>query len=193
MRSRGSTLWHPGSRRHVLGSRFHLALSPKVQLSESKRELTELRSALRVLQKEKEQLQEEKQVRAQKRPWMPERRTEGWKLGVFLSSLDLETGISKKGPEAKNGTMAPLRGLPGRIGEGCWGKQGGHGGVEICLKPSHLLMKASNSQELRDHPGRGEGFVGLPGSYLLSLSHFSPLPGTAGVHEKAGGPPREGG
>lgn len=72
-----STLWHPGSRRHVLGSRFYLALSPQVQLSESKRELTELRSALRVLQKEKEQLQEEKQVRAQNRPWMPEWRTQG--------------------------------------------------------------------------------------------------------------------
>ena len=65
MKSCGSTLWHPGSRRHVLVSRFPLALSPQVQLSESKRELTELRSALRVLQKEKEQLQEEKQVRAQ--------------------------------------------------------------------------------------------------------------------------------
>ena len=61
MKSCGSTLWYPGSRRHVLVSRFPLALSPQVQLSESKRELTELRSALRVLQKEKEQLQEEKQ------------------------------------------------------------------------------------------------------------------------------------
>lgn len=53
----------PSSWIHILGSRFHLALYPQVQLSESKRELTELRSALRVLQKEKEQLQVEKQVR----------------------------------------------------------------------------------------------------------------------------------